>query len=262
MSPHSLKTTPPKYAPVLPVSLAREFKEVARSHFGDYHLLLAHDVLAHDQEYHDVYHDIRGIKIMDNSTVELGRPVSTYDIMRAAEITGANVVVLPDVLHDREETVRKTVSTYREWMEKLPNEIQMMAIPQGKTVNDWIRCVEEIVEQCHLLEWIGVPRNFRRTLHESRSKAVEIVRMLKPQAKLHLFGFSGDLVDDMLTAIKYPEIEGIDSAMPIRLGTQGKKLSLTSYTEPRGTWWQYPGKLTDEVIGNVYYIQRLLGYYD
>src|SRR5690606_14854074 len=86
------------FAPVCPVHILKQL--AAEGSMGTYHLPLAHDVLEHKDEYHNLfvksrYADFISTTILDNSVIELGTAVDINVIGEAAKIVHANVIVLP-----------------------------------------------------------------------------------------------------------------------------------------------------------------------
>src|SRR5881392_1163767 len=106
----------PRFAPVCSLDMLKELDYYQV--LGDYHLLLAHEVLKQPNEWKKFYSKIRSFLgsnpfvIMDNSLIGLGRPLEAEQIAEAADIVTADVVVLPDVLQFYQETVDASVTAY------------------------------------------------------------------------------------------------------------------------------------------------------
>ena len=230
-----------KFAPVVPITIAR----ILRDHnvLGDYHLLLAHDVVQHPLEYAEVYKQITadgGFIIMDNSVIELGKAVDSKIIQEACDIVNASCVVLPDVLMDGPQTFAHTTMEFKSWQSQGFDfdAYAPMIIPQGHSFEDWITCAEHFAQsELGPLAYVGLARNIREKHKVSRAVAAGwAVHMFEQE--LHMFGFSDDLRDDILTCQAFPEIMGIDSAVPARMATQGMFMHLDQLDPgPRGNWW-------------------------
>ena len=241
-----------RFAPVVPIEVAQAMQE--DEILGNYHLLLAHDVQARSKEYREVYHKISyPTIIMDNSVIELGEPVDAPVMVHAIESVytdeGVYIVVLPDALMDGEATMERIRVAFNEWakdIQKIFPSVQFMGVPQGKDVQEWVRCVEDL-SHYEEITWLGIPRNFREKLTGTRIQAVQIAHMINPTWQMHLLGFSDDLHDDMTTChlssrFNYP-VQGIDSAVPIRTAMRERMHISFSYSthNPRGDWWENPG---------------------
>lgn len=231
---------PAQFAPVVPIHILQRLDEHGQA--GRYHLLLAHDVVKHKRAYHKFF--VKNCTryntvIMDNSVVELGGAVDLDMVEEAVEATRAGVVVLPDVYLYGPATVEATLTAIQPWFNRLTKLAmpipQFMCVPQGQTYNEWVKCAEALANDKYI-KWWGVPRNFTDRLG-SRVEALQILHMLNSDRKIHLLGFSDNIVDDMLAA-RYGIAEGIDSAVPIRAASYNKEMSLTLEVPPRGDWWE------------------------
>lgn len=80
--------------------------------------------------------------ILNHSTFEKDlEPVSPLWILTAAKAVRAHEVVLPDVLGDPQETVRRSNEAYR-----VLTGYRKMFVPQARTMSDWLDCYEEFVQ--------------------------------------------------------------------------------------------------------------------
>jgi len=122
--------------------------EVAR--LSDFHLVLAHLVLEneHYAQFYRERSDDGDYIILDNGAAELGKSVDMDRLLEAADIVGPNEIVIPDVLYNFYATV-DNLKTYGPWLrERLPG-VKLMAVPQGKTLGEWLWCWDEF---CHTPE--------------------------------------------------------------------------------------------------------------
>lgn len=231
------------FAPVVPTQILQKLKDYGK--LGDYHLLLAHDIVAKPKEYEAIFsrpkHSPMTI-ILDNSVIELGGAVDLSVITEAAQIVKPETTVLPDVLLNTEATIWKCGAAYDIWIDAFINahlEPDFMIVPQGTTLKEWIRCAEFFADKNHINFW-GIPRNVVKTEIGSRRDLVDIVHALNPSRHIHLLGFSDNVLDDILTA-RHHLVDGIDSAVPIRAVSANIPLSLTGALNsmpPRGDWWE------------------------
>lgn len=227
-----------KFAPVCPVHILPRL-EPANS--GDYHLLLAHDVADKAQDYKQFFGKHRNMTIiMDNSVIELGNAVDLRVIKKACNAVDVTTIVLPDVLLDGKATVESCTKALETWPDEFraylgsSHQRGFMYVPQGKTLKEFATAAQSLASHPDINFW-GVPRNIV-ALHGSRANAIEIVHALNPHRRIHLLGFSDDLVDDVICS-KDRRVEGIDSAVPLRAGSLGHNLTFDLDMPPRGDWW-------------------------
>lgn len=241
-----------KFAPVCPIHVARELDSWYS--LGDYQLLLAHDILNKPDEYGELFDSQKNIpskkynktwfetKILDNSVIELGSSVDIDVIAEAASIVKATVIVLPDVLLDAKATVESCLAALDTWTPVLQKKMgsqawSYMVVPQGNTPEEWAWCAEQFQVAGSQIKWWGIPRNYNIKGLGSRRDAVQIAHAIDCKRRIHLLGFSDNIVDDVLSA-RMPEVDGIDSAVPLRAGSANLKMSMMlPELGPRGDWW-------------------------
>ena len=247
-----------KFAPVAPIHIYKELQVTSEEAFGDYFLLLAHDVVKHPKEYREVFYDKGYTIIMDNSVIELGTAVDIEMLTKACNIVGADVLAIPDVLQDGLATVEATFKFMDEWRcqvdgiyEYIPD---LMFIPQGSSPADYEACITT-AKTCGLKpEWIGIARNLTTRVYPSRDSAVAFCKETFPDAKIHLLGFSENTADDLLVALR-DDVEGIDSAVPLRIDVPLQ--DPIQAIGPRGDWWEN-AKMSTQVIANLKDVRKRL----
>lgn len=227
-----------RFAPVAPAHIVAKLPAFER---GDYHLLLAHDVVANPKAYGDLFNHYGMEIIMDNSVIELGGAVPLPTILEAAKIVQCSTVVLPDVLLDGKATVESCSKALDEWgpeFEKLygsMNKFGFMYVPQGKTIEEWAASAQALCDDDRINYW-GIPRNLLLNKIDRRL-AVDIAYALNPGRRIHLLGFSDDVINDVVTA-RDRRVLGIDSAVPLRAATHGIEMAMVMPNlPPRGNWW-------------------------
>lgn len=248
------------FAPVAPVKILRHLMhEYALPH---YNLVLAHNVVAQSYNFQklvDGRSDNWGTWLIDNSVIELGKPVDASMIADAQSIllgkryspASEYVCILPDALLDCDETIKVTKRALVDFRRlKIDN---LMFVPQGKNLEEVIRCAEYFrsVEE---IRWIGVAKNFVSVLG-TRRLITPILQSIFPKAKFHMLGFSRDTVDDILST-RLPGVEGIDSSMPLRCS---EPISFNSQFSKRGDWWDEELEYTALMAHNVREVNRWLG---
>ena len=221
-----------KYAPVAPPEF---LLGMSREELGDYHLWLAHDVLRNRAEYSNLVGFVRdAYVILDNGTIELGHPLDDDSIFQAWTWIVPNVVVLPDYLENAEKTVEASWEAAERWRKMGMN--NFMAVPQGKSIEEWSECARALKDIDGLRAW-GVPRILGNRLG-TRCTAVTILNNITPDRKIHLLGFSENLEDDIMCARDLKRVEGIDSASPLILGQQSVAIDPKNWKHPgRGDFW-------------------------
>ncbi len=234
-----------RFAPVCPPAMLMDLKE--KGVLGNYHLLLAHDIADNEALYREVFHDIQGTIIMDNSTVELGHPVELDVMLRAKAIVHADLVVLPDYLGEMQRTIDASKSVALEWMQAGLG--PFMAVPQGQTHEEVVRCAQAHRNLPSVTAW-GIPRHCTE-LFGTRMGVIKAVRMVDHIFSMHLLGFSENMHDDLVCSrVEY--ISGIDSAVPVRLGLHDIKISqVLSGHPPRGDYWDTATVANDQVLENL-----------
>jgi hypothetical protein len=205
---------------------------------GDYHLLLAHDVLAKPKEYAEVYGDIPNAEIiMDNSLIELGYALPMDEIVEAAHVVGAKYVVLPDYL----EESRRTLIAVRQAREQLyKTGAPMIPIPvvQGRTLEECRNFIRELAHEfvVETFPVISIPRVVTNKLGGRLSL---IILAQRYYFDVHLLGFSNNLLDDICCS-RMSNVRGIDSASPIRMAFQMEchiDINEPVIIPPRGDFW-------------------------
>lgn len=227
-----------KFAPVAPFHIYQQF--AVNGYVPKTVLLLAHDVVAHPEGYHETFSDPLWHDttiIMDNSLVELKKAVDTEMVFNACEIVAADIAVLPDVMGDGLSTFVETEKVYNEWKWKF-REYELMALIHGKDVQEWFHCAYGMANHCPT-PWVGIPRitaNIRDQAGNfyTRSDLVDFVDLVySDKPKIHLFGFSDYPWLD-ITDASYQRVSSIDSAVPLRQ----KEGNIFADAGPRGDWWE------------------------
>jgi hypothetical protein len=253
-----------QYAPVAPPHLLRRLRhDIGDFALGRYFLLLAHDVVANPGAYVDLLPP-GAFVIMDNSVIELGKPVDEHVIFEACRIVKPDIVVLPDLIGDQQETIKLSIEAASRWQSYLSESIGFMAVPQGNTLEGLKACASAMFREVPRLRMWGVGRfitgylgsrlQFTRWLAE---------RMYPPKAHvagfIHQLGFSDNLEDDLKVA-KIHGVRGIDSTVPVRLGQKKIMLQYGPFpNEPRGTFWtDEVEQIEPETLANIFLMRNWL----
>jgi hypothetical protein len=196
-------------------------------YIGDYHLWLAHDVLKDPEQWRRLSQAIRmyypeATIIMDNSLIELGAPISGENLKLSSLAVGADYLVLPDVLTDMDATLDGS----RDFLARMGSDldIKTLGVIQGKSIGELHRCASALVGMgCSAL---SIPRIVQKQFGDRKGIVREIAGAF-PHIKIHLLGFSDNLEADReacRTSRHFPNVMGIDSAVPIRVGQKNELL--------------------------------------
>lgn len=216
------------YAPIAPIDCLLKMQQAG--FLGNYLVLLAHEVVAEAEKYAKLIQEFSGTIMMDNSLIELGKPVDVETMLAAIDITGADYAVLPDKLLDKDGTIEASTTALRQWQEIGLNANHVI-VAQGKTVEECLECVNTIADEFDEPFIISVPRALVKELG-TRLTVIEALKEHFIGTPIHLLGFSCNYHDDIHCA-RQESIIGIDSATPIRLGMEGKIMPLSnSETDP------------------------------
>lgn len=220
-----------EFAPVGPHRVLQGLKD--HDALGKYHLLLAHDVVEHEEEYHRIFDDQDDVfVIMDNSVIELGEPVSGEIMRKACNIVDPNLVVLPDYIACAEQTYNASLHAAHVDYKGLE---PFLAVPQGLNYGEFTKCADRMLS-IPGVRALSIPRHATAKLG-TRMNLIWYITSRYPEIQLHLLGFSDDLEDDIRCA-RCSEVMGIDSAVPLHLGDRNIQLTKTLQGHPpRGNWW-------------------------
>ena len=242
------------FAPVAPPEMLLSLK--AKGALGNYHLLLAHDVVAQKELYREIFNDLSQSMyiIMDNSVIELGEPVAPEVIEEAHSIVPTTVTVLPDYIGECERTVGSCTMAAQKWSQKGLG--PFMAVPQGRILNEFIDCAIALKDLPGVEAW-GVPRHATVKLGSRHPLLYQII-ITDPIKTVHLLGFSDNLKDDISCARAHG-VNGIDSAVPLRLGLENMMMheDLISHN-PRGDYWETAKVATNMVLQNLKFIRKAI----
>ncbi len=248
-----------RYSPIGPLPILEQLQ--GQGILGNYLLLLAHEVLKDPQGYCNLIDGVENTEenpkfiIMDNGVIERGSPVTTGELLEAANLVEASCVVTPDVVGDGPAT-KKLVMDQGHLVSR---DFPLMRIPQGSCLTDIGSCIEWLNDRLPSSggpSYWGVPRWITNTL-ASRRTTIDHINLVCPNAKIHLLGMSQSLQDDQ-RCLRRPNVIGIDSANPIVMGLVGMKMRRGQWTHlDRGNYWDCE-ILHTEAAGNVEFMHNAL----
>lgn len=199
-----------------------------------YHMALAHLV---GEEGYEVYTDFYSkasadgaYVIMDNGVIE-GDQKSMHEIIARARLIGANEIILPDVFLDADKTIESTIRAWN-WLQAEGIEINTMIVPHGKSIEEWLYCLEQILEAGVNPTCIGIPKVLVKTL--GRDARLEVVHRISEvegykQQALHLLGCHEDILEIKRIATlnrrkEYIHVRGVDTALCYVHSRNGKTM--------------------------------------
>lgn len=125
----------------------------------DMHMFLTHLVEKYPF-YAEFAKNVKGYKILDNSLIELGGAVDLQRVLKAAEIIGADEIILPDVFRQGPETVDAVAKAIQELLELYPDgnfPYKLMAVAQGRDVEEWYECYQIFMSNPYI-DVVGIPK--------------------------------------------------------------------------------------------------------
>lgn len=216
-----------KLCNIMPTQFIEQSKEDA------IHMCLAHLVNS-DATYRTFYKRQRfegSYIIVDNSVIE-NDPQPIELVVKAAMSIDAQEIVLPDVLHDMDATLDKSLEALTTMKCDFPH-FKTMAVPQGKTMEEWISCAKIMLEWP--IDCIGIPKNLTyvsgtpKGRPYNRIHAIESVAGLIRDRSIHLLGCWTSPIELSLVARSVmdkviPEVRSIDTAMAYIFTKAGKRI--------------------------------------
>lgn len=125
----------------------------------EYNMCL-YQVLKESPEYYKYFKKLKDkgqFVIMDNGAAEGVNP-AIEDLLLMYESLRPSEAILPDVVYDKEETLRRTKEAYIAMCENNMHQwMQYMAVPQGNNYTEWVECMSEMMQQ-RFITTIGVSK--------------------------------------------------------------------------------------------------------
>ena len=191
--------------------------EVDRRHNKGLNMLLTHKVLE-DRNYRDTARQLGGTKYLDNSFFELGYSLSPKEMLQAAELCGANVMICPD-------------GTYNGMKEFKANGMGVMTIPK-----DPRQFIDMMYDPD--VDYVGLSEehiDYRHSPGARYELLRDHVRDDMPKKKIHLLGGTDSIWELGMLHPFRQYIYSWDSSAAIWQGHLGHKL------------WDMPRKDTTSV---------------
>lgn len=202
-----------KLANIIPIPLLEKYGNLT-----NYHIVLSYLVLR-NEEYADFYKKCskRGDYVMlDDSVIELGKPLSIQEQIPLAERIGASEVMCSDYPMDRKRTLEATADDLAKLSKDFPYKI--FACAQGKNPKDLLQCYKALLK-FDRIDTIG----FSFTMNVYWKKAIDRFwwttfldqnDLIDRTKEYHLLGTGHDAIEIKLQS-KYKWIRGIDSRIAV-----------------------------------------------
>jgi len=183
-----------------------------------YHMALAH-LIGRDKTYTEFYARMvteNAFVILDNGVIETGRPMSIESIITKADMIGAQEIILPDVLEDAEATLDAVCETIEYARSHYKG--KLMAVPQGKTFEEWIDCAKLMLEMD--VDTIGIPKRLTKIAgRDGRLNALRELAWSLRGRDVHLLGcwenpIECTMIQRAADNKQIVPIRGVDSAIP------------------------------------------------
>ena len=187
-------------------------------------MFLTH-LVEEDEAYRNMARDHEGYKILDNSLIELDGAMSMKDVLNAAELIGADEVVLPDVFKNGSETIKATLNALGEHKEEL-KKYKTMAVVHGETVDEWIRTFL-IFSARPDIDVLGIPKVIQEQFTSygvpGRARILNKVISLTDK-EIHLLGLWENLNELMHYNHHLTKIRSMDTSLPSLLEINRKTI--------------------------------------
>ena len=251
-----------KFAPIVPIA----HLELAK--VSDYHMALAHLVLKHPgyAKFYRERSSAGDYVILDNSYIELGRPMHPSALVEAADLISPSEIILPDTAAGLAANSMAFQNAIRhEGLQKLRMRgMRFMFVPHGESIED-LRSALYAARRSGFVDSIGLGKPLIHMIPEAQVWGRSaLVSVLPTELPVHYLSFYTpyELFSDANTMLG---IRGCDSSLPaiaahhfVEFGGAHGLLH-----RPRG-WhfdpnWQFsPGQL--EILrGNIDFILAGLG---
>lgn len=211
---------------------------------SDYMYLLLHKMIE-DPVYAQKAYDYKGMTYLDNSCFELGASLDNDVLYEYCNKLNPTVVILPDVLGDRKQTISRTF----EFLDKYPHVSNYgMAVAQGSTPDELIDCYAEFRdyrnEQELDLYMIAIPFVFSwvdRTPAAQAAARIELLelmdkrRIIDRSRRHHLLGTWQ--AQEFANYRKYDWVYSIDTSNPIMAAIDGERYNnMGLFHKPKSTF--------------------------
>jgi len=162
--------------------------------------------------------------ILDNGAYEYGEAMQDDEFLLFAAQLKPTIVVAPDVFRDYAKTIQRVEGFFKLVNDRcLESQFEIMGVPQGKTVKEWVRCFERLSEICDVIglpvaqfgDRSGVVRNFLARNVDDRTTP-----------RIHLLGLWSPHELGMYKGVT--RVQSIDTSLPFKYAERGWMLEKPS----------------------------------
>jgi len=161
------------------------------------------------KEWYCAAHERGDFIIVDNGAAERDTPPFTK-IVDAANAIGADEIIMPDRLGDREATA--------ELLKQHASQVQptrRMVVPQGRSVDEWFQSLEELTAIARFTT-IGVPKHLEQVPGGRHAVLGRLVLLgYSNMYQIHLLGIGGIPKQEVEAYSGYTFVRGWDTGAPI-----------------------------------------------
>ena len=179
--------------------------------------------------------------IMDNGLFE-GVTHTTEDLLNKINLIRPNIFIVPDAWNDSAITLRNAKSWMINYRESISEEVELMAVCQGKTLVELIATYQTLLD----LGYKHIAFNHSSAAYQEMSEGMDTLKAqmygrmefirnlvlkgtIKKTAYHHLLGCS--LPQEFMAYKDWDFIKSCDTSNPIIVGAQGQR-----YTDSGLTW--------------------------
>lgn len=187
---------------------------------NNFHMALAH--LLGDEAYREFFsrEALQGNFVMlDNSIIEMGTPLKMANLIKLAVWIKASELVLPDALNNMDETIKLGEESISEWY----GEVDLAAVPQGKTKIEWLSCLSETL--LWPVKTIGVSRMLYGVFEDRCEALLAAKRLINSEKNIHLLGCRDLQEIRKIRKVFGDRIRSIDSGVSSIYACAGMKMS-------------------------------------
>ena len=202
-----------------------------------YHMALAH-LVGKDQEYTEFYRqqaEKGNYVILDNGVIETGKPMNIMQLVTCAKKIAADEIILPDVFQDDEATLNNACEAIPIARHELPG-VKLMAVPQGKTLEEWVDCARMLLEMD--IDVLGIPKVLTKMAgRDGRLMALLELGNLLRGIEVHLLGcwenpIECTVIEKASQAGRIRPVRGVDSGIAYVYAREG--MLITDGPRPSG----------------------------
>jgi hypothetical protein len=185
-----------------------------------FHMTLAH--LLGDEAYQEFFSkEARqgNFVMLDNSIIEVGTPLKMENLIKLAVWIKASELVIPDALNDMGKTIKLGEDSISKWF----GEVNLVAVPQGKTKTEWLSCLNEVL--LWPIKTVGISRMLYG-IFEDRCEALSSAkRLLDSEKNIHLLGCRDLLEIRKIRKVLGDRVRSVDSGISAIYSGVGMRMS-------------------------------------